>query len=41
MKYKTVIFQASSRSNRDTSMIINYLNSNKQFDIIDLKTEKY
>ncbi len=39
MKYKTVILQASSRSNGDTSMIINCLNSNKQFDIIDLKTK--
>jgi len=39
MKNKTVILQASSRSKGDTHLIINHLNINNQFDIIDLKTK--
>lgn len=34
-----VILQASSRSNGNTHTIVNYLNKNHQFDIIDLKTK--
>lgn len=36
---KTVIIQASSKSNGNTNRVINYLNSNKSFDVIDLKTK--
>ncbi len=39
MKNKTAIIQASSRSKGDSHTIINYLNTNNQFDIIDLKTK--
>ena len=39
MKNKTVLLQASSRSNGDSRTIINYLNTTNQFDIIDLKTK--
>ncbi len=34
-----VILQASSRSNGNTHAIVNYLNKNDHFDIIDLKTK--
>lgn len=34
-----VIIQASSRSNGNTRTIVNYLNKNHQFDVIDLKTK--
>ena len=37
---KKVIIQASSKSNGNTNTIINYLNKNNDFDIIDLKTKK-
>lgn len=36
MKNKTVIIQGSSRIYGDTDLIINYLNSNKEFDVIKL-----
>ncbi|WP_299001226.1 flavodoxin family protein [uncultured Tenacibaculum sp.] len=36
---KTVIIQASSKSNGNTNRVINYLNSNNSFDVIDLKTK--
>lgn len=36
---KTVIIQGSSKSNGNTNTIINYLNKNNEFDIIDLKTK--
>lgn len=36
---KTVIIQGSSRSKGDTNTIINYLNTENKFDIIDLKTK--
>ncbi|PKH51007.1 FMN reductase [Tenacibaculum sp. Bg11-29] len=36
---KTVIIQASSKSNGNTNTIINYLNTDNRFDIIDLKTK--
>ena len=36
---KTVIIQASSRSNGDTSKIVNYIVSNNNFDVIDLHTK--
>lgn len=35
----TVIIQASSKSYGNTNKIVNYLNSNNQFDVIDLKTK--
>lgn len=34
-----VILQASSRSNGNTNTVVNYLNKNHDFDIIDLKTK--
>jgi len=37
---KTVIIQGSSRSNGNTNKIINQINSDNQFDIIDLFTKK-
>ena len=37
---KTVIIQGSSRSNGNTNKIINHLNLNNQFDVIDLFTKK-
>jgi multimeric flavodoxin WrbA len=37
---KTVIIQGSSRSNGNTNKIINQLNSDNQFDIIDLSNKK-
>lgn len=39
MENNTVILQASSKSKGDTYTIINYLNVNNEFDIIDLKTK--
>ena len=36
---KTVIIQGSSKSNGNTNTVINYLNKNSDFDIIDLKTK--
>lgn len=36
---KTVIIQGSSKSKGDTNTIINYFNSDNQFDFIDLKTK--
>lgn len=36
---KTVIIQGSSRSKGDTHIIINYLNVDSRFDVIDLKTK--
>ena len=39
MKHRTALLQASSRSKGDSHTITNYLNSNNQFDIIDLKTK--
>ncbi|WP_299123936.1 NAD(P)H-dependent oxidoreductase [uncultured Tenacibaculum sp.] len=36
---KTVIIQGSSKSNGNTNTVINYLNKNSNFDIIDLKTK--
>jgi len=39
MKNRTLILQASSRSKGDSYTIINYLNTNNQFEIIDLKTK--
>ncbi len=36
---KTVIIQGSSRSNGNTRTIINYLNTDTKFDVIDLKTK--
>lgn len=36
---KTVLLQGSSRSKGDTHLILNELNKNNQFDIIDLKTK--
>lgn len=38
MKNKTVIILGSSRSNGDTRKVIEYLNNNNQYDIIDLNT---
>ncbi len=35
----TVIIQASARSNGDTNIIVNELNKNNNFDVIDLKTK--
>lgn len=35
----TVIIQASSKSNGNTNAIINYLNDDNSFDVIDLKTK--
>ena len=35
----TVIIQGSARSNGDTHTIVNELNKNNQFDVIDLKTK--
>ena len=37
---KKVIIQGSSKSNGNTNTVINYLNKNNDFDIIDLKTKK-
>ncbi|TVZ55736.1 multimeric flavodoxin WrbA [Lutibacter sp. Hel_I_33_5] len=34
---KTVIIQGSSKSDGNTSKVINYLNNKNQFDVIDLK----
>ena len=39
MKNNTIIIQASSKSNGNTNTIINYLNKNNDFDIIDIKTK--
>jgi multimeric flavodoxin WrbA len=39
MKNRTIILQASSRNKGDSHTIINYLNTNDQFDVIDLKTK--
>ncbi|CAM1353235.1 flavodoxin family protein [Tenacibaculum insulae] len=39
MIHKTVIIQGSAKSNGNTSTIIEYLNKNNDFDIIDLKTK--
>ena len=36
---KTVIIQGSSKSNGNTKKVIDYLNINNDFDIIDLKTK--
>jgi multimeric flavodoxin WrbA len=36
---KTVIIQASSKSKGDTNTIVNFLNTDNQFDFIDLKTK--
>lgn len=36
---KTIILQGSSKSNGDTNTIVNYLNTDNQFDVIDLKTK--
>jgi multimeric flavodoxin WrbA len=36
---KTVIIQGSSKSNGDTNIVVNYLNTFNQFDIIDLNTK--
>ena len=36
---KTVIIQGSSRSEGDTSKIVNYLANKNQFDVIDLNTK--
>lgn len=36
---KTVIIQGSSKSIGDTNTVINYINSDKQCDFIDLKTK--
>jgi multimeric flavodoxin WrbA len=36
---KTVIIQGSARSNGNTRTVIDYLNKNRDFDIIDLKTK--
>lgn len=36
---KKVIIQGSARSNGDTRLIINELNKNNEFDVIDLKTK--
>ena len=35
----TVIIQASARSNGDTNIIVNELNNDNNFDVIDLKTK--
>ncbi len=36
---KTIIIQASSKSDGNTNTVINYLNKNNDFDIVDLKTK--
>ena len=36
---KTIIIQASSRSNGDTNTIVNYIITNSNFDVIDLNTK--
>ncbi|MGB1043130.1 MAG: flavodoxin family protein [Tenacibaculum sp.] len=36
---KTIIIQGSSKSKGNTHTIINYLNKNNQFDVVDLKTK--
>lgn len=36
---KTVIIQGSSKSNGNTKKVIDYLNTNNNFDVIDLKTK--
>jgi multimeric flavodoxin WrbA len=36
---KTVIIQGSSRSDGDTSKIVNYIASNNNFEVIDLHTK--
>ena len=36
---KTVIIQGSSKSKGDTNTVVNFLNSDNQFDFIDLKTK--
>ncbi len=36
---KTVIIQGSSKSNGNTKKVINYLNTDNNFDVIDLKTK--
>ena len=36
---KTVIIQASARSQGDTNIIVNELNKHQNFDVIDLKTK--
>ncbi|MDY0781148.1 flavodoxin family protein [Tenacibaculum sp. IB213877] len=35
-----VIIQASSQSNRNTQKVVNYVNQNNMFDVIDLATKK-
>lgn len=37
---KTIIIQGSSRSNGDTNTIINYLNLDRTFDVVDLKSKE-
>lgn len=40
MKNKTVIIQASSKRNGNTTKVVNYLNKDNDFDVIDLLGKK-